>query len=79
MNDWWLIIRTPEGLHLYQLGDVDGEAQAEAVELRAEQHSVPDDWWSRKNEGWDRSLGTGEPHPSLLAQATTVTRLGDDK
>jgi hypothetical protein len=75
VNDWWLIIRVPGELHLYQLGDVNGDAQAASVDERSAQHRLPEDWWERRDEGWDRSLGTGEPHPSLLAQATTVTRL----
>ncbi len=80
MNDWWLIIRVPGGeLHLYQLGDVSGDQQAAAVAVQAAKHGVPDDWWPRKDEGWDQSLTMGEPHPSLLAQATTVTRLSGDE
>jgi hypothetical protein len=77
VNTWWLIIGVPGAVHLYELGDLEGDALDAAVADRSAQHEVPDDWWARKDEGWDRSLTMGEPHPKLLARATTVTRLED--
>jgi hypothetical protein len=75
MTHWWLIIRTPDGMHIYELGEVDGEDLSAAIMARAAEVGVPDDWYARPEEGWELSLTAGEPHPSVMEQATTVTRL----
>jgi len=75
--DWWLLVRVDHQLHLYQLGPVDGEELGGVIGERTAALGVPADWWDRQAEGWEVSLSLGEPHPSLMASAVVLVRLGD--
>jgi len=57
VNDWWLIVRTPDGVHVWQAGGVPSDEQIEvAVDLADGRldHSVV-------GRGWDVSVTGGRP------------------
>ncbi|MFI6266165.1 hypothetical protein [Micromonospora sp. NPDC051006] len=73
--DWWLIVRIPDEMHLYQLGMVTVDELPPLIKARSDEHGVPENWWDDPGSGFEVALAQGEPHPKLIAQATTVTRL----
>ena len=66
--DWWLIVRTPDGIHGYHLGDRDDSQLDDLIDRAAVVHDVPPDWIDQ--EGWEVQKTGGEPHETLLAQTT---------
>lgn len=64
---WWCILRSPSDvLTLHELGEDPYDTALEAVRAA---EGVTDEW--------EVSVSPGEPHPSLVAAASRVERLGD--
>lgn len=60
---WYLILVTPTGTHVYPV-PADDAGRAAAIAAARRVHEVP----ALDTPGWDVSLSLGEPHPSLLAR-----------
>ena len=74
IENWWAIVRTPDGVHCYELGaylleDLSGRLAEICREL-----GVPEDRDSM-DPAWDVQAAPGEPHARLLAVAIGVHRL----
>lgn len=69
--DWWLIVQTPSGLHLWNLGRPADEQRDDLI-LRARTHiGFPAGDALLPGAGnWDLALSPGEPHGTLLHRAT---------
>lgn len=76
-NHWFLIVRAPDGMHVFWCGPYDtsgpdADAAATALGALVETYKVelgvPADHVD--NPDWDLSLSMGMPHPTLLARAT---------
>jgi len=74
---WWQFVREPAGqLHLWPLGDLEGNAQEAVVDQIKAFHGVPVDWIEDVIAGrpaWDVALAPGEPHRDRLAEAQLHT------
>lgn len=72
MTDWWLIVSTPDGPHVWPLGDVDAVGVERAAARARALVGFPDgDGWVRnRTSQWCVQCSPGEPHPSLMERAT---------
>lgn len=72
MTDWWLIVSTPDGRHVWQLGDVDaaGVERAAAAARALVGFPAGDEWIRNRTSPWCVQCSAGEPHESLMARAT---------
>lgn len=70
----WLIVHTPDGPHVWNLGEPD-DATREDLILRAKVAvGFPaGDQWLADLQRWNCMLSGGEPHPKLTARATVHT------
>lgn len=66
--DWWLIVNTPSGVHCWPVGGLDHTAAVLAAKSILGVPPGPDPMVDASP--WDVQLTCGEPHPTLLAQAT---------
>lgn len=68
---WWLILHTPDGPHVWDLGDPDDTTRGELVERARTLIGFPvAESWLSDYEHWHPMLSYGDPHPTLLAKAT---------
>lgn len=68
----WALIRTPGGVHVWDLGDGDDAQRTDLINRARVTAGFPaDDAWV--GSGYDLSLSSGAPHPSLLDRATVGT------
>lgn len=70
-DKWFITARTPEEIHVYDTGEqtgtpADADRQAAMMEQVKTDLSFPPDWaWP-----WDLAYSPGEPHSSVMAEAT---------
>lgn len=78
MTDWWLILSTPDGPHVWPLGDADAAEVQRAVAKARELVGFPegDEWVRDRTSPWSVQCSDGEPHESLMARATVHEELG---
>ncbi len=77
MTEWLIKVELGGEVHLYPLGEADEPGAIDGIDdqLAAARaaHGLPDDWFERPESaenGWDVSVISGPPHPTLLARAT---------
>lgn len=70
--NWWLIIRTPDGVHAWPVWEEHGESDETLINAARVSAGFPaHDQWG--NDGFDIQLTLGDPHPTLLERATVGT------
>lgn len=68
--DWWLIIHTPAGPHLWHVGEADNTRQEDlAMRARVSTGFPQGDSWI-ESDSWRVAFTLGEPHPKLIARST---------
>lgn len=72
--NWWLIIKTPTGVHAWQVDD-DPDPADTALRARVLLDMPPGDRWQIEPNGWDVQLTPGPPHPNLAATERPVAEL----
>ena len=74
MNWWWLIVRTPDAIHVWPVwGETDQPDEALINAARVAVGFPAHDNWPDDGSGYSVALTLGEPHHTLLAQATVGT------
>lgn len=76
MADWWLIVHTPTGPHVLQLGELDDAAKDTAIARAKVLTGFPPEDLPA-DARWNIALTVGVPHPTLLtiARSQTVAEL----